>query len=36
MVHTPEGRKKLLNRISRIKGQIEALETVLQNESPDD
>ena len=31
-----EGRKKLLNRIRRIKGQIEALESVLQKESSDD
>ena len=30
-----EGRKKLLNRIRRIKGQIEALESV-QKESSDD
>ena len=28
--------KKLLNRIRRIKGQIEALESVLQKESSDD
>ncbi|MBN1929001.1 MAG: metal/formaldehyde-sensitive transcriptional repressor [Chlorobiaceae bacterium] len=35
MAHTEEGRKKLLNRISRIKGQLEALEAVLQKESPD-
>lgn len=36
MAHTVEGRKKLLNRIRRIKGQIEALESVLQKESSDD
>ena len=36
MAHTKEGRKKLLNRIRRIKGQIEALESVLQKESSDD
>ncbi|NTU54072.1 MAG: metal/formaldehyde-sensitive transcriptional repressor [Chlorobiaceae bacterium] len=33
MAHTIEGRKKLLNRIRRIKGQIEALETALEKET---
>ena len=35
MAHTKKA-KKLLNRIHRIKGQIEALESVLQKESSDD
>ncbi|MCF8215300.1 MAG: metal/formaldehyde-sensitive transcriptional repressor [Chlorobium sp.] len=35
MAHTKEGRKKLLNRISRIKGQIEALEAALERETSD-
>ena len=33
---TRRRQKKLLNRIRRIKGQIEALESVLQKESSDD
>ncbi|MCF8384047.1 MAG: metal/formaldehyde-sensitive transcriptional repressor [Chlorobium sp.] len=35
MAHTKEGRKKLLNRVRRIKGQIEALETALEQETSD-
>jgi DNA-binding FrmR family transcriptional regulator len=35
MAHTKEGRVKLLNRIRRIKGQIEALETTLDQETSD-
>lgn len=35
MAHTKEGRTRLLNRIRRIKGQLEALEKVLEEESSD-
>lgn len=33
MAHTQEGRQRLLNRIRRIKGQIQALETALEQET---
>ncbi|NTV60565.1 MAG: metal/formaldehyde-sensitive transcriptional repressor [Chlorobiaceae bacterium] len=35
MAHTKEGRIQLLNRIRRIRGQIEALEKALECESSD-
>jgi DNA-binding FrmR family transcriptional regulator len=35
MAHTKEGRKRLLNRIRRIKGQIAALEMALEQENSD-
>jgi DNA-binding FrmR family transcriptional regulator len=35
MAHTIEGRKKLLNRIRRIKGQTEALERAVEQEGHD-
>ncbi|ABL66137.1 metal/formaldehyde-sensitive transcriptional repressor [Chlorobium phaeobacteroides] len=35
MAHTKEGRKKLLNRVRRIKGQIDALEMALEQEISD-
>lgn len=35
MAHTKEGRKKLLNRVRRIKGQIEALERALEQDTSD-